>query len=223
MAITSYSSTIATSTGTVELGTRGAANNSIIASLSGTHSGFTVFFEGTIDGTIWFKLPAVRLASGVLEAGSVALADNLASAFQLSTGVFDKVRVRASARTSGTLAVQLTAAPSSIDPVANMHSYKVENVGKKTVTAAAGTTAANSVLVASGPGILHKIVVTTAGASAGMIIYDNATTNSGTKVYSSAATHAVGVYDINMPFVNGLTLRKDSTTAAFTAIYSLNQ
>lgn len=215
-------STITTSTGTVELGTRGHPNNGVILSVSGTHSGFSIILEGTINGSTWFPLPTVRLQSGVLHVGAIALADNLGAAFYASTGVFGKVRVRASARTSGTLAVTLAASPNKFDAVANMHHYKAENIGKKTVTAAAGTTAANAVLVSSGPGILHKIVVTTAGATAGMIIYDNATTNSGTKVYSSAATHALGVYDINMPFVNGLTLRKDSTTAAFTAIYTLN-
>jgi hypothetical protein len=102
-----------------------------------------------------------------------------------------------------------------------MQYFVGEDIGKKTVAVTAGASAGNSVAVATGPGFLHKIVVTTAGATAGVIIYDNATTNSGTKVYSSAATHALGVYDIKMPFVNGLTVRKDSTTAAFTIVYSL--
>lgn len=215
------SGTIATSTGTVVLGIRDSKNSGVVVSLSGTHSGFTVVFEGSIDGTTWYKVPACKLASGNLEVGSTALADNATIGFYLASGVFGKVRVRATARTSGTLAVSMLAAPSSVNPVNNMQYYVAEDIGKKSVAIAAGTTGANTVAVSSGPGILHKIVVTTAGATAGVIIYDNATTNSGTKVYSSAATHALGVYDIKMPFVNGLTVRKDSTTAAFTIIYSL--
>jgi hypothetical protein len=215
------SSTITTSTGTVVLGVRDSKNSGVVASLSGTHSGFTVVFEGSNDGTTWYKVPACKLASGNLEIGSTALADNATVAFYLASGVFGKVRVRATARSSGTLAVSMLAAPSLVSPVNNMQYFVGEDIGKKTVAVTAGASAGNSVAVATGPGFLHKIVVTTAGATAGVIIYDNATTNSGTKVYSSAATHALGVYDIKMPFVNGLTVRKDSTTAAFTIVYSL--
>ena len=216
------SSTITSSTGTVELGVLSSKNNSTVVVFSGTHSGFTVNFEGTNDGSTWFKLPTCRAATGVLEVGAVTLVDDSTVGFIVSNGVFGKVRVRASARTSGPLAVAMSASENEIDAVVGTHKFTAENIGKLSVTAAAGTTGANSVLVATGPGILHKIVVTTAGATAGMIIYDNATTNSGTIVYSSAATHALGVYDINMPFTNGLTLRKASTTAAFTAFYSLS-
>lgn len=219
MPSTSYSSTIATSTGTVELGVRDTKSGTIVA-VSGTHSGFTVVFEGTRDGSVWFKLPTVRLASGFLEVRSAALPDNYTGAWYVANGLFTKVRVRATARTSGTLAVTLTNGDMKTLATAG-HRALLENTGKKTVYFAAGSGAANSVLVSSGPGILHGIIVNTAGATAGMIIYDNATTNSGTIVYKSADTHAIGAYAIGMPFVNGLTLRKASTTAEGIAIYSL--
>lgn len=215
------SSTITSSTGTVELGVLSSKNNSTVVVFSGTHSGFTVNFEGTNDGSTWFRLPVCRAATGVLEVGSVALTDDSTVGFIVSNGVFGKVRVRASARTSGDLAVAMSASESEIDAVVGNHKFTAENIGKKSVTAAAGTTGANSVLVATGPGILHKLVVTTL-SSASMILYDNATTNSGTIIYSSAAVQAIGVYDINMPFTNGLTLRKANGTAAFTAFYSLS-
>ncbi len=216
------SSTITSSTGTVELGILSSKNNSTVVVFSGTYSGFTVNFEGTNDGSTWFKLPTVRASSGVLEVGAVTLVDNSTVGFILANGVFGKVRVRASARTSGTLAVAMSASESDIDAVVGNHKFTAENIGKKTVSAAAGSGTASQVLVATGPGILHKLSVTTAGGTASLVLYDNASAASGTKLYTSPVTHAIGLYDINLAFANGITAYTPATTAVFTAVYSLS-
>jgi hypothetical protein len=219
MPIITKSDTISTSTGTVAMGTQG--ESVLVLTVNGTHAGFTIIVEGSLDGTLWFPANAINAKNNTPVYGSHALATNATRTYYVVTGLYNQIRVRASARSSGSLAVQMVQGAGVLLSDIMGLKYLNRNVGKQTAFVAAGTTGANSVLVSTGPGILHKFSVTTAGATAGIIVYDNATTNSGTILYASAATHALGTYDINMRFENGVTVRKASTTAAGCFTYTL--
>lgn len=221
MALATQSSTISTATGTAVLPLTG--ENATVALIYGTYTGFTCVFEASQDGTLYFPVFAIRSDSQTIEDGTLSPPNSSTRSWILPNGIWSKLRLRATALSTGTVNVVFTSGPGTF-PLAlpNTPRYFASNVGNATIGLAAGSGAANVVLVASGPGILHSVQVTTAGATAGLILYDNATTNSGVQLYQSAATYALGTQTLlNVVFQNGITARQASTTAACTLSYRL--
>jgi hypothetical protein len=218
MSVVTKTGTLSAALDTVALIPRG--EGMALVSISGTHTGVSLIIQGLINGT-WINISALSLKTSIYEFGTLVIPSSASRSWIVPTALYDQVRVYCSAISTGSVSVSMYSGPGSfpIDSTGNV--YAGDNVGNLVAFLPAGSGAANEVLVSTGPGILYKLVVTTAGATAGLIIYDNATTNSGTIVYSSPATHALGVYDINMPFSNGLTARKASTTCAAAVVYKL--
>jgi len=129
--------TITTSTSTVvatDLSGVGAAT----VQISGTYAGVNVTFEGTLDGTIWFTIPAqqattatptIVTATGVLTTNSTNVW-NVAPLFGVQ-----QFRVRATAYTSGTANVL-------IEPSAQF-SQQIVSVASAPTTTVTGTVTAN--------------------------------------------------------------------------------
>jgi hypothetical protein len=69
---------------------------------SGTFAGANCTFEGTIDGTNWFPTDAVRSSGNVTETATGVLGAAPAYSWDVSCGGYAKIRVRATAFTSGT-------------------------------------------------------------------------------------------------------------------------
>lgn len=210
------SGTITTSTGTVVLGLGGEAV--AVVYLSGTYTGLSGVFEGSIDGTNYFTVQAYDVGTGKQLTGATSLSAANKAVFIFVTGL-THLRFRATALSTGSVLVTIVNSQSTppVDPV-NTIQYTT-SAGTTATGLAAGSGNAN-VVIYVGTGILHRLIVTTAG-TASLILYDNATTNSGTILYSSAATYALGtVTEINVPFANGITARQASGTAAVTVVYT---
>ena len=83
-----------------------------------------------------------------------------------------------------------------------VHFLYVTNGGSLTANVTAQT--AGAAAIKTGAGRLCRII-TTSAATAGMLFYDNATSASGTVIGAIPASAAIGsMYDVQMPFTNGI-------------------
>lgn len=122
-------------------GSLGALNAETVADLNGhatlmvdirgTFVG-TAVFEGTVDGTNYFALPAYNVATAIYVA-SVTAAANVA----LNVAGYRRVRVRCSAFTSGAVVVAFRATTADFTTIVE----RIPATGGITVTAAAGAIA----------------------------------------------------------------------------------
>lgn len=86
-----------------------------------------------------------------------------------------------------------------VDPV---HFLYVTNGGSLTATVTAQTAGAAAIKTSAGR--LCRIIVTST-ATAALLFYDNATSASGTVIGAIPASAAIGtMYDVQMPFTNGI-------------------
>lgn len=201
-----------------------SGNPLVFVGLTGTYGTAVGQIEGTVDGTNWFFVPAIKCDSGFAREGSLALVDNSTNGFYVPASSLAQVRYKLTSIASGTVAVQLCNSDAVDLPVKAFNAYQATatNVAKLATAVAAGSGAADVVVAASGPGILHRLVVTTAGTAV-ISIYDHPSASSGAKLlYSSAATYALGtVTELNIPFELGLVAVQANGSAAVTVGYSL--
>jgi hypothetical protein len=119
----------------------------------------TFVFEGTIDGTNYYALPAWAINQVVAGAataeqfvGPVTIATTIASAYQVGCSGYRRIRCRVSAYTSGNIVVAARA--SLADNIINTR--LLPSVLHISATAAANT-AATATLPAPGVGLFHYI------------------------------------------------------------------
>lgn len=216
----------------VKTGTLSAAGSVVLAlsgnpvvfvGTSGTFGSAVGLIEASIDGTNYVPVTVIKADSGFAREGSQALVDDSTNGFYVSAANYSHVRFRLVSLASGTLAVQLINDGVQL-PIKAFNSYQelAVNVAKSVTALAAGTTGADAVIVASGPGILNRVICTTL-ASAALSIYDHPSASSGAKLlWTSSATLALGtVTELNIPFELGLVAVKANGSAAATVGYTL--
>ena len=93
-------------TGSVVL-TKPATDNVAFVEISGTYGTVTFVFEGSIDGTNYFGLAAVNYADNTVATGTISPTDNTTYGYKLFVEGLGKVRLRATAIASGTVAVTM--------------------------------------------------------------------------------------------------------------------
>lgn len=98
-----------TTTGSVTL-TKDPFHTGVVAAISGTYGTVTFVFEGTIDGTNWFAVGAVRVDTLAVVNGSIAPSDNAEQCWFLQTAGLSGVRARVTAIASGTATFTLHSA-----------------------------------------------------------------------------------------------------------------
>jgi len=106
--------TITTATSTVSVATTGMGDVGV--TVNGTYAGVTINFEFSDDGgTTWYSNVCTRTDASIQEAGE-ALPSNQTRAWDCGVYATTNFRARASAWTSGTVNVGLTAVATSIEP-----------------------------------------------------------------------------------------------------------
>lgn len=117
--ITAIQATIATPVagGTVEADVSNASN--VVAFCTGTFAGVNVTFEGSLEatGNAWFGLQAVRTNANTIETATGALSAAPAYAWELSVNALRRVRVRCTARTSGTQSWRFVLGTYATEPI----------------------------------------------------------------------------------------------------------
>lgn len=121
-------------------------SSNVMMYCTGTFSGVNCTFEGSLDGTNWFAIQAIRSNANTIELTTGALSAAPAYAWELSVNGLSSVRVRATAFTSGTQTWRIQPAPYATEPIPAAQVSGTQPVsGSVTATLAAATVLAGDV------------------------------------------------------------------------------
>lgn len=210
--------TLDTVTGTITAsGQSVAADVSRASNISvhiiGTFAGLNVTFEGSLDGTNWFGVQAVRTNAATIETTSGVVANTLAYAWELSVNAFGNFRVRATAWTSGTATVVIVPGIGATEPAPTVptHAVTISGTPATTTTMTSTTIAAPAATIAGSS--IAKIVsaastnATNAKSSAGRLLgwelFNSSASAKYVKIFNLAVAPTVGsstpVFTIGLP------------------------
>lgn len=193
--ITAVQATIGTPVagGTVEGDVSRASN--IMAFCTGTFSTVNVTFEGSLEATgdtNWFGVQAVRTNANTIELATGNLSAQPAYGWELSVNALKRVRVRCTARTSGTQSWRFVLGTYATEPIPAAQVSETQPVsGTVTATVTAGTVnpvvpatpyflnsaaSTNGALIIAGTSGLQAFYATNEGASVAYVkLYNKAT------------------------------------------------
>jgi len=185
--ITAVQATIGTPVagGTVSGDVSRASN--IMAFCTGTFAGVNVTFEGSLEAsgdTNWFGIQAVRSNANTIETATGALSAQPVYGWELSVNALKRVRVRCTARTSGTQSWRFVQGTYATEPIPAAQVSATQPIsGTVTITNPNGTTynvvttaSTNAAVVKASAGNLFEITVSNPTATAAYIkLYNKAT------------------------------------------------
>lgn len=115
--------------------------SNVVLYVTGTFAGFNGTFEGSIDGgTNWFAIQAARTNANTIELTTGAISAAPAYAWELSVNALTHIRLRATALTSGTVAVRMLPGAYATEPIPAIQTHPVTGSGNFAVTMAANAT-----------------------------------------------------------------------------------
>ena len=169
--------------------------SNVTALCTGTFAGVNCTFEGSLEATgdtNWFGIQAVRTNANTIELVTGALSAQPVYGWEMSVNALKRVRVRATARTSGTQSwrfVQGTYATEPIPAAQASATQPVSGTVTSTVTPPAPATpyfvnsaaTTNGALILTGTSSVHSLWATNEGATVAYI-----------KLYNKAAAPTVG-------------------------------
>jgi hypothetical protein len=181
---------------------------SVILYCTGTFSTINCTFEGSIDGgTTWFGILAARTNANTVEATTGNLSAMPAYGWRIGTAGLTNVRVRATARTSGTQDWRISRSYESVEPVPAIQTHAVTGSGTFTVSGSVTATPAT-------PSTTRTVTLNTTNlsflkASAGTLFCLSIFNSSGATIYiklynkTSAPVLASDVPTLIIPVVAG--------------------
>lgn len=169
--------------------------SNVLAFCTGTFSTINCTFEGSLESTgdtNWFGVQAVRTNANTIETTTGNLSAQPAYAWELSVNALKRVRVRATARTSGTQSWRFVQGTYATEPIPAAQVSATQPVsGTVTATVTAGTVnpvvpatpyflnsaaTTNGNLILTGTSGLQAFYATNTGASAAFVkLYNKAT------------------------------------------------
>lgn len=188
--ITAIQATIGTPVagGTVSGDVSRASN--VMAFCTGTFAGVNCSFEGSLEATgdtNWFGIQAVRSNANTIETATGALSAQPAYAWELSVNALKRVRVRATARTSGTQSWRFVLGTYATEPIPAAQvsaTQPISGTVTATVTPPAPTTpyflnsagTTNAALIITGTSAVTALHATNTGATVAYLkLYNKAT------------------------------------------------
>ena len=178
--VSNKAGTIAANGQTVVIDTSQANSAAIL--LSGTYSLTLVFEVSDDNATTWFPVQVAAANSNVTTASHSSA--NATIAYELNTSNYSRLRVRASAYTSGTLNVVLLASDAESEPNPNVTgSVSITGTPSVTATPASPTSAAvvstastNAAVIKSSAGSLFNVAVSNVTATQAFVkLYNKST------------------------------------------------
>ena len=217
--------------GTVEGDVSRASN--IMAFCTGTFSTVNCTFEGSLEATgasNWFGIQAIRTNANAIETTTGNLSAQPAYGWELSVNALKRVRVRATARTSGTQSWRFVQGTYATEPIPGAQVSATQPVsGTVTITNPTGTTynvvtaaSTNSAVVKSAAGTLHEITISNPTATAAYVKLYNKTTapTVGTDVpvftqaVAAGSTVALAFGQVGKRFATGIGIACTAAAAA---------
>lgn len=186
--ITAVQATIGTPVagGTVAADTSRASN--VMAFCTGTFAGVNVSFEGSLESTgntNWFGVQAVRTNANTIETATGVLAAQPVYAWEMSVNGLKRIRVRCTARTSGTQSWRFVQGTYATEPIPAAQVSATQPVsGTVTVNPVVPATpyfvnsaaSTNGALIIAGTSGLQAFYATNEGASVAYVkLYNKAT------------------------------------------------
>ena len=172
--------------GTVEGDVSRASN--VMAFCTGTFSGVNVTFEGSLEtsgDTNWFGLQAVRSNANTVETATGALSAQPVYGWELSVNALKRIRVRCTARTSGTQSWRFVQGTYATEPIPASQATTNQPVTATPLTPTAGsvvtTASTNAAVVKSTAGNLFNVSASNPTATPAYV-----------KLYSKATAPTVG-------------------------------
>ena len=171
--------------GTVEGDVSRSSN--IMAFCTGTFSAVICTFEGSLEATgasNWFAIQAIRTNANAIETVTGNLSAQPVYGWKLSVSALKRVRVRATARTSGTQSWRFAQGAYATEPIPGTQVSATQPVsGTVTITNPTGTTynvvtaaSTNSAVVKATAGTLYEITISNPTATAAYVkLYNKAT------------------------------------------------
>lgn len=171
--------------GTVEGDVSRASN--IMAFCTGTFSTINCTFEGSLEtsgASNWFGIQAIRTNANTIETTTGNLSAQPAYGWELSVNALKRVRVRATARTSGTQSWRFVQGTYATEPIPGAQVTATQPVsGTVTIANPTGTTysvvtaaSTNSAVVKATAGTLYEITISNPTATAAYVkLYNKAT------------------------------------------------
>lgn len=231
--ITAIQATIGTPVvgGTVAGDVSRASN--IMAFCTGTFSTVNCTFEGSLEAsgdTNWFAVQAVRTNANTIELATGNLSAQPAYGWELSVNALRRIRVRATARTSGTQSWRFVQGTYATEPIPAAQISGTQPVsGTVTVINPPGTTynvvttaSTNSAVVKATAGMLYEITISNPTATAAYVkLYNKATAPTvGTDVpvltqaVAAGATVALSFGQVGKRFATGIGIACTAAAAA---------
>ena len=172
--------------GTVEGDVSRASN--VMAFCTGAFSGVNVTFEGSLEtsgDTNWFGLQAVRSNANTVETATGALSAQPVYGWELSVNALKRIRVRCTARTSGTQSWRFVQGTYATEPIPASQATANQPVTATPLTPTAGsvvtTASTNAAVVKSTAGNLFNVSASNPTATPAYV-----------KLYSKATAPTVG-------------------------------
>ena len=187
--ITAIQATIGTPVagGTVAGNVSRASN--VMAFCTGTFSTVNCTFEGSLEAsgdTNWFGIQAVRSNANTIETATGNLSAQPVYGWEMSVNALKRVRVRATARTSGTQSWRFVQGTYATEPIPGAQVSATQPVSGSvtaTIVNPAGTTynvvtaaSTNSAVVKASAGMLYEITISNPTATAAYVKLYNKTT-----------------------------------------------
>lgn len=169
--------------------------SNIMAFCTGTFAGVNVTFEGSIEATgntNWFGIQAVRSNANTIETATGVLGAQPVYGWEMSVNALKRVRVRATARTSGTQSWRFVQGTYATEPIPAAQVSANQPVSG-TVTANWGTittptasninsaASTNAAFIKNAAGTVYSITASNTGAAAAFL-----------KLYNKASAPTVG-------------------------------
>ena len=238
--ITAIQATIGTPVvgGTVAGDVSRASN--IMAFCTGTFSAVNCTFEGSLESsgdTNWFGIQAVRSNANTIETTTGSLSAQPVYGWEMSVNALKRVRVRATARTSGTQSWRFVQGTYATEPIPAAQISGTQPVsGTVTITNPSGTTynvvttaSTNSAVVKPTAGMLYEITISNPTATAAYVkLYNKATAPTvGTDVpvftqaVAAGATVALTFGQVGKRFATGIGIACTAAAAATDTVVSV--
>lgn len=150
-------------------------SNLMIAMNTASLSGHNCIFEGSLDGTNWTAIAALRSNSAIVESVTGAFAATPAYFWEASVNGFNMFRVRCTAHTSGTANWQVQSSLGASEPNPIVRPFSA--LCSRAVSAAS----TNATSVKAAQGTLYSISASNEGAAAAFL-----------KLYNKASAPTVG-------------------------------
>lgn len=168
-----------------------ARASNVMMFCTGTFAGVNVSFEGCLEATgeNWFGIQAIRSNANTIETASEALSAAPAYAWELSVNGLKRVRVRCTARTSGTQSWRIVLGSYATEPIPGAQVTATQPVSGSVTNSPATPT---PIVINSAASTNANLIKASAGTLYGLTVWNNGAAAAFVKLFNKATVPVPG-------------------------------